>query len=210
MAMHDLRLSHLRSMPTGDDEALSEDEMPFPHIPPEPVTETTAPAAVALRGAEMTVLDQSRAAIAHAWRVARRHSKDLADREGGMIHGLLRSQPPSPWGQHLYAASRAWVPPGHDNGIAEKAGVLYHLFIGRPGVTIFDALAGIFARPMRFAIAFGVACALTVITLYVLGYHGLAAGLVAGLGGALALGALALRLWPGRETGGNQMGDEDL
>jgi hypothetical protein len=49
-----------------------------------------------------------------------------------------------------------------------------------------------------------------VITLYVLGYHGLAAGLVAGLGGALALGALALRLWPGQETGGNQMGDEDL
>src|SRR5580693_9390510 len=135
--MPDLHLRALRSVPDGDDEALSENETPSVPASSPASPGTAAPAAVALRGGEMTVLDQSRAAIAHAWRVARRHSKDLAEKEGGMVRGLLHAKPPSVWEQHTYAGSRAWVPPGHDNGIAEKAGVIYHVVLGRPGVAVF-------------------------------------------------------------------------
>ena len=110
-------------------------------------------ALVTLSGGQMALPDQAKAAFAHAWRVALRRTKDLSEREGGIVHGLINAKPPSVGEQHAYSASRAWVPPGHDNGIAEKAGVLYHLLIGRPGVALGNTISALAARPLRFFLA---------------------------------------------------------
>src|SRR5580693_5844285 len=125
---------------------------------PEPADATEAepqrvPAALVRPVASMAWRDQVRAAAGHSWRTARYRSKALSEREGGMVHGLLSAQPPSVRDQCEYAKSRAWVPPGHEGGMADRAGMIYHLLIGRPGVALGNTISGLCARPFRFAVA---------------------------------------------------------
>lgn len=132
----------------GDDD---DGAFPDAEAPAEAPRDTAAGGAlVTLSGGQMALPEQAKAALAHAWRIARRRTKDLSEREGGIVHGLLNAKPPSVGEQHAYSASRAWVPPGHDNGIAERAGVIYHLLVGRPGVALGNTISALASRPLRF------------------------------------------------------------
>ena len=106
-----------------------------------------------LRGTQVSLGDQAKAAAAVALASARRHVAEMSRREGGVVNGLLNAKPPSVQEQCDYAKSRAWVPAAHDGGIAETLGVAYHALIGRPGVALGNLIAGISARPLRFLIA---------------------------------------------------------
>lgn len=141
----------LRSILRGEDAPEPDGE---PGAAEEPVTAPeTAPAPGVAQVATMTWQDQSRAVAGHTWRTARRRAAALSEREGGMVHGLLSAQPPSVRDQCEYAKSRAWVPSGHEGGMADRAGMIYHLLIGRPGVALGNTISALCARPFRFAIA---------------------------------------------------------
>lgn len=112
-----------------------------------------ATALAPLTGRRMSVREQSSAAVTHAFRTGWRRARDLARREGGLVHGLLSGKPPSVTEQCEYAKSRAWVPPGHDGGLAERSGAVYHALIGRPGVAAGNLIAAVCARPLRFFLA---------------------------------------------------------
>jgi hypothetical protein len=143
-----------------------------------------------LTGGQMTWLDQSRAALAHAFRVAHLRSAELRAREGGIVHGLMRAQPPSVQDQCDYAHDRAWLPPGTEGGTLEGMGAIYHALAGKPGVAVGNAISALHARPLRWCIAAVVSAALAVILLAITG-HSLAAWLT-------GVGVLALAgLWAG-------------
>jgi hypothetical protein len=126
----------------------NEEDAEMPAAPaPAPVTET---AMVSLSGSRVSVKDQSAAAIGHAFRTAYRRARDLSRREGGLVHGLLAGKPSSVLEQCEYARSRAWVPPGHDGGLAERLGVIYHVLVGRPGVAAGNLISAVTSRPLRF------------------------------------------------------------
>jgi len=104
-------------------------------------------------GGSMGALEQCVATVRHAFRVARRRGKDLAERDGGWVNGLLAAKPPSVNEQRAYLANRGWLPPGHEGGIADKAGVWYQRLIGIPGVAFGNAVSATFARPFRLCVA---------------------------------------------------------
>jgi hypothetical protein len=188
----------LRDAPAGDDR---DEREPRPAIvadaapaDPEPVPEVTAEPApgplVPLEGGPMARQDQFLAALTHAFRLARRRSIELAEREGGMARGLLGGKAPSVLEQHEYAKSRNWIPPGNDGGVIEGMGVIYHWLVGRPGVAYGLSVAAISARPFRACATAAGAVIAAVIVLAATG-HRLAAILTA-LGAALLAG-----LWAG-------------
>lgn len=104
----------------------------------------------------MSTLLHCRLLLVHHFRVARRKIKDTAERDGGWVNGLLAAKPPSVDEQRAYVHRRAWLPEGHEGGIADVAGVGYHRAIGYEGVSLGGAISGICARPFRFAVAFTV------------------------------------------------------
>ena len=126
-----------------------------------------APAAlVPLSGRRMSVREQSAAAVTHAFRTGWRRARDLARREGGLVHGLLAARPPSVLEHFQYGTSRAWVPPGHDGGLAERLGVLYNRTIGAALVLAGEVLIGTGHKPLRFFLAlFTILAAVTAIWL---------------------------------------------
>jgi hypothetical protein len=107
-------------------------------------------ALVKLGGGRMNAAEQILVIARHALRVARRRARDLADREGGWINGLLAGKPPSVREQAEYLEQRKWLPPGHEGGVADRAGAIYHRFIGLPGVAAGNAISATCARPFRF------------------------------------------------------------
>lgn len=115
------------------------DEAPAPG--PAPETRQEAPAAPE---------PQALAVIPHAFRTARRRAEALAEREGGWVNGLLAGKPPSVAEQREYLRVRAWLPPGHEGGIADRAGVVYHRVVGIPGVALGNWVSATCARPFRF------------------------------------------------------------
>ena len=143
----------LRLLRRDDDGDLEPQEAPVPVPVSAQVAEISTGPLVTLQGGQMAWHEDARAAISHGFAVARLRARTLSKREGGVVNGLLNAKPPSVAEQCQYAQSRAWVPPGHDGGFAEKAGVIYHVLIGRPGVALGDLIAGITSRPLRFALA---------------------------------------------------------
>lgn len=112
-------------------------------------TPPPAPASSAVR--EHDSQPGALAVVAHAFRAARRHAASMAAREGSWLGGVLAGHPPSVTGQRDYLRQRKWLPPGHDGGIADKAGEAYHIGIGVPGVALGDLIAALAARPFRAA-----------------------------------------------------------
>lgn len=139
--------------------------------PPEPTQEQAPGVAgastqpipvVVLAGTQMRGWQQLAALAAHGGRATASRWRELRERDGGLVHGLLHARPPSVAEQCGYARDRAWLPAGHEGGIADMAGTVYHILIGRPGVAAGDLIAGICARPLRFAIACAVVLATAV------------------------------------------------
>jgi hypothetical protein len=120
---------------------------------PDPGEETPRAPLVTLQGERMKPREQAVAALRFSVERARTGAGEVSRREGSVVHGLMNAKPPSVAEQREYAASRAWVPPGHAGGWAEKLGVLYHAVIGRPGVALGNTISALAARPLRFAIA---------------------------------------------------------
>ena len=110
---------------------------------------------IAIDGDRMGFGDQAKAAASHAWRIAKRHAKDAREREGSVVAGLARAKLPSIEEQCEYARSRAWVPPGHEDGIAAAMGVVFHALVGRPGVAAANLAGALCARPFRACAAAG-------------------------------------------------------
>lgn len=133
-------------------------------VPP-PRQPAAEPAPAALAGAEpiirlrregrqMTFAEQTRAAARQAWRQARRNIREMRNHPGGMINHWLAQAGPSVDDQSRYKREKRWVPLGHDDGVADKAGTAYHTVIGVPGVAFFGACKAIVARPFRFGSTF--------------------------------------------------------
>jgi hypothetical protein len=127
--------------------------------PPRPPAPEPAPAAsqplIRLReGRKMTLGDQTRALAGQTWRQVRRNFREMRKHPGGMINGWLADPGPSVDDQIAYKREKRWVPLGHDDGVADKAGTAYQSAIGIPGVAFFGACKGIVARPFRFGSAF--------------------------------------------------------
>jgi hypothetical protein len=140
----------------------------------------------------MGALDQSWAAVRHAFRMARRRGSDLAAREGGWVNSLLAGKPPSVNDQRDYLNQRRWLPPGHEGGIADRAGEGYHVAIGVPGVALGDWVSATCARPFRFAWTAAVFLAAVFGACQLAGLTVTASGLVTGALGGLLAGWLAL------------------
>lgn len=134
------------SAPAAPDAAPVADDAP---------AEVPAPAPLVLLGGDrMTQRDSLLAALANAIRAARHRSKELAEREGGMVAGMLSGQAPSVRAQRRYVSARKWVPPGHDGGTLEGMGLVYGP-LGSAVVSLGQSLAAIGAYPLRASIAAG-------------------------------------------------------
>jgi len=142
----------LRMIRGEDDQPAAEPERAEPEAPEVPGAEPPSLPAI-LPESQVTAKDAAREAMSIAWKAALLRFREMSRTEDGMLHGLLNAKPPSVAEQCKYAQSRAWVPIGHDGGIAETAGTVYHAVIGRPGVALGNSIAALAARPLRFAIA---------------------------------------------------------
>ena len=145
-----LPLLRLRSAP-GE---APEPEVPAPETPLAAHTETAAqPAApVAVKeAAAMPVLAQCAAVARHAFTMARKRGAEMSRREGGWVNAVLSAHPPSVHEQREYLRTRAWLPPGHEGGVADKAGAWYQRLVGIPGVAFGNWISATAARPFRFA-----------------------------------------------------------
>ena len=120
-----------------------------PAAEPDETGESPTTPLVTLQGERMKPREQAVAAV----RFSVERARTGTGREGGVVHGLRNAKPPSVAEHAEYAASRAWVPPGCEGGLAERAGVLYHALIGRPGVALGNTISALCARPLRFTIA---------------------------------------------------------
>lgn len=136
----------------GDTGPEPEQTAPAPQAEPEPEDPPAGVVAVTLHGDRMPIRSQAGAAAGHAFRAARLRARDMARRPGGPVNALLEGKPPSVAEQGDYARSRAWVPPGHQGGLADRLGVIYHLLIGRPGVALGNSVSAVASRPLRFGL----------------------------------------------------------
>ena len=135
-------------------------EAPVPAAEPAPQAGAPAPDAAlpaghALArpdGGRVDPLTQCLLFARHACRDARRRARDASSREGNWVSGFLAAKPPSVNEQRSYLASRGWLPPGHEGGIADRAGEAYQVAYGSPGVALGNAIALTFKRGYRFAI----------------------------------------------------------
>jgi hypothetical protein len=110
------------------------------------ITDTAPPApAPAQAGyAGMSNLEQ----LLIAWRYARKMAGDAGKREGSWWNEVVSEQQ-SIRAVREYAASRCWVPEGHDGGFAEHSVGLYFLLYGNPKATYHLLQAHKYARPTR-------------------------------------------------------------
>jgi len=208
------RLLHLRSAVPGEPDDID--------APPADDEQEAARcgAVLTLREGQVSYLDQLTGTFSHALHASRlrwRHAKD----GGGIVAAMLDGKQPSIREECDYAKSRAWVPEGHAGGTSEAMGDVFHAVVGRPGVTIGNAVSYVSHRPLRFCVAAGVATVAAIAVLCALGHVHLAveagAGfmvlLVAWVAAAVALIAVRHRREPGeiryerpeaerRETGG--------
>ena len=145
-----LPLLRLRSAPSE----VPEPEVPAPDTPlaahPETAAQPAAPVAVK-EAAAMPVLAQRAAVARHAFTMARKRGAEMSRREGGWVNAVLSAHPPSVHEQREYLRTRAWLPPGHEGGVADKAGAWYQRLVGIPGVAFGNWISATAARPFRFA-----------------------------------------------------------
>lgn len=140
---------------------------PAVQVPPEPpqAARTETNPVIAVQPAVQTPAEAPKMSasqfLRHHWRAAGRTAKDMADREGSVVNGLLAGKPPSVAEQRDYLHNRRWLPDGHELGIADILGVGYHWAYGIWGVALGNAISALAAKPFRAGWALFVA-ALTV------------------------------------------------
>lgn len=184
---------------------------------PEPALDDTTdiPAVTALpvpaAAGHVTYGRQAVEALRFAVRVGRRRWREEQARDGKFIH-RMKTEPRSIQDVCDYADSRAWVPPGHDRGIAEKTGRAYFLLIGVPRVTYHRVRIWEYERPLRWLIwtAIRFAAAMAVLTL--LGHGHLAAWITGAVLAAVVIAAAVLmprRSYVGEDPSEDPAEEED-
>lgn len=118
------------------------DPVPVPQAPetPQAAQQVTTPAQPA--APRLTV------AIAHGFRSARR---SMERRDGHWVTEALAGHGPSVDDQRAYLANRGWLPPGHEGGIADRAGEAFQVAVAIPGVAAGNAWTWLVSRQFRFA-----------------------------------------------------------
>jgi hypothetical protein len=124
----------------------------------------------ALDGRRLSMQEQAQALAADTWRAAWRRFRKACEHPGGFVHGLMSQKPPSVTEQVAYAEAKQWVTAGHDGGIADVAGTLYQRFAGVNGVAYHDAMAGLYAKPFRLAVALMIFAVFSVPVVMALGW----------------------------------------
>lgn len=139
---------------------------------------------------------QAGAAIQQAIRVAQFRIRQARDRDGSLPAALYKGQAPSLEQHHGYVRSKAWVPPGHEGGVADRFGTLFGNTAGAAGVAAGNVISGVSHKPFRATVAFLAVYVLAVICLVFAGEKTIAAWMGAGLViFAVVLYGL-LRFWP--------------
>lgn len=141
-------------------------------------------------GAHVTYGRQVTEAFSFAVREGKRRWREEQRRDGKFIH-RMKTEPRSIQDVCDYADSRAWVPPGHDGGIAEKSGVAYFAIIGKPMVTYHRVRMWEYERPLRWLIWQAIRFAVVMAVLALLG-HGVLAAWITGVTLGLAVAAAAV------------------
>jgi hypothetical protein len=85
--------------------------------------------------------------LTRAWRTARATWREGARKEGGWVNDKLRWAGPSAEDQRGYLRGRSWVEPGHEGGLADRAGEAYHVGIAIPAVAALNAAKAAAHRP---------------------------------------------------------------
>jgi hypothetical protein len=124
----------------------------------------------ALEGRRLTVQEQAHALAKDTARAGWRRFRKACAEPGGFIHALMSEKPPSVTEQVAYAEGRRWVTAGHDGGIADVAGTAYHKLIGINGVAWHDAMAALYAKPFRLAVALVIFAVFSVPVVLALGW----------------------------------------
>jgi hypothetical protein len=90
---------------------------------------------------------QAAGVIQHALRPGAELARARISRAGGRVNAGLAYQPPSVIQQQAYAADRAWVKPGHEGGLFDRAGTRYQRRHGIPMVALGNFISGAHSRP---------------------------------------------------------------
>jgi len=169
-----------------------------PQAAPMPAAERPNLHVVPLPGSQMTRQEQIHAALAHALRAARLRARETWRRDGGPVHVLKTGKPPS-IGEHLaYGDSRAWVPHGHDGGIADRSGLAWNRTAGLWLVALGNGISATGHKPFRGVITWTLLYLLIALGLYGLGDHSAAVIMLGALGAVILAAVLAVLLWPAR------------
>ena len=118
----------------------------------------------------MSTREQAGAAIRYAFRQARGHWRD--SRRGGILKWFEDWKPASITEQFTYRDGRGWVPPGHENGLSDQAGVAYHTYVAIPVKYALNFAEWVIERPFRFAVALGLFALFATAACFVLAHYG--------------------------------------
>jgi len=83
-------------------------------------------------------------------RGVRRKARDTSQQDGHWVRDGLAGRPCSVDQQRTHLANRGWLPQGHEGGFADRAGEVFLVAIGIPGVAAGNAGSWLCARPLRF------------------------------------------------------------
>lgn len=83
--------------------------------------------------------------------------RDDVNRPGGLWQGMYRGTPDSIADLHVYAASRHWVPKGHEGELLPVLGALYTHTVAKGGAALGFSIAWITGRFLRLVIFLAVA-----------------------------------------------------
>ena len=111
--------------------------------------EDTQPGVVAVMpGTQLTRKEQAKATAVHAARQGWGRFAASGQREGALLHALLNLQSRSAADHAEHADSRAWVPPGCEDGWVEEWGMRHHRWIALPATALGHVWIGVAQSPL--------------------------------------------------------------
>ena len=145
-----------------------------------------------LPGTQLTRKEQAKATAAHAARQGWHRFQASGEREGALLHALLTFQGRSAAGHAGHASSRAWVPPGCEEGWIEEWGMRHHRWVALPGTLLGHAWIGVVQSPLATSEALAALASVAVpLTIALAGPLGVLAGFFTAIGALATVLAVA-------------------